>query len=49
MIDHNHMCVCLAQLGYDLNWKKHVTKRNSNLSSNVMIHVFFHFSEQVYH
>lgn len=45
MTDRIHMHVCLAQLDYDLNWKEHVTESHSNLSSDIMSHVFFHFSE----
>lgn len=41
MTDHIHMHVSLAQLDYDLNWKEHVTESHSNLSSDIMSHVFF--------
>ena len=49
MNDHIHMHVCLEQLDYDLNWKERVTESHSNLISDIMSHVFFHFSESFYH
>lgn len=45
MTDHIHRRIRLAQLDYDLNWKEHVTESPSNLSFDIMSHVFFHFSE----